>query len=114
MAVHSDQLAFGRLTSGGSSLVSTLFTVGSGRTVIVKEVSVSQTAGSVPTTAYLYVVSGAVSVQRAAWAIAANDTPDPRSLWLVLLAGQSLALAQSSSRTIDCVVSGADLLGLPS
>lgn len=113
MAVHSDQLALARLVSTGSSLVSTLFTVGAGRTVIVKEVSLSQTAGSTPTSAYLYVVSGGVSHQRAVWDFSVNDRPDPRSFWLVLLAGQSLSLAQSSSRTLDCVVSGADLVGVP-
>lgn len=97
-----------------SSALTSVFTCPSDRTAILKEVVISQTAGSAPTSVWLYLDSGPTTVQVGRWDFSTNDLPDRRERWLVLEEGDELLLAQSSARTIDYWMSGTLLQGDPS
>lgn len=114
MAVRTKRLGEAIVVTTSTSLTATIFTVPTDRVAIVKEIVVSQVAGSTPTTFYFYVdTAGADTLQVAAVTVTANDTPTVLPRWLVLQEGDQLVMAQSSSRTSNVYVSGSLLAGDP-
>lgn len=115
MAVRTRRLAEQIITTTGASGSTSLFTVPTDRTAIVKEIVLSQTAGSLSGLYWFYVdTAGADTLQVAYFGLTANDLPERREMWLVMHEGDQLVLAQSSSRTCNVYVSGSLLAGDPS
>lgn len=115
MSVRTRRLGEAIFVTTSTSLSGTIFTVPADRTAIVKELVVSQVAGSVPTTFYCYVdTAGADTLQVAAVTVAANDAPVVLPRWLVMHEGDQFVFAQSSGRTANVYVSGTLLAGDPS
>lgn len=110
MAVRSKQLANGVATT----TLTTVYTVPSGETTILKSLALYNPAGGATTTFFLSaLIDGNARGLSIIPGISANQD-SYEEFWIVLMEGDSLRVNSTPSSAVQFVISGAELSGVPS
>lgn len=125
MTVRSTRLGdIGVATTGGGGATTTLFTVATDRTAILKDLRVWLASGSPPIDVDFFVLKANGSTRFVArysrsallgpMARRVDNGTDPDDLWTLLLEGDALRFSQPASCEVQVYASGALLAGDPS
>jgi hypothetical protein len=115
VSVRTRRLGDSSVATAGSAATTTIFTVPSDRTAIVKDVQLAVTAATAPPVALILQINKADTTVRRVWTNSLNvGTFTPwAEPWIVLQEGDSLRVTQPANCTVQTYVSGTLLDGDP-